>query len=70
MRRVILLLRGAVPLAVVGIGLFAAPALLSWWALGGPFGWRNVVAGVLGGAALLGLGGLALGWALGRYRKR
>lgn len=70
MRRVFLFLRGAAPLALVGLALVAAPALVSWWLLGGAFGWRNIVVGVVGGAALLGLGGLALGWAMGRYRKR
>lgn len=70
MRRIMLFLRGAVPLALAGVALVAAPALVSWWVLGGTFGWRNIVAGVVGGAALLGLGGLALGWAMGRYRKQ
>ncbi len=69
LRRLALFLRGALPLALAGAALVAAPALLAWWLLGGPFGWRHLAAGVVGGAALLGLGGLALGWALGRYRK-
>jgi uncharacterized membrane protein YqjE len=70
MRRVMLFLRGAVPLALAAVGLVALPALVSWWVLGGAFGWRNIVVGLIGGAALLGLGGLALGWAMGRYRQK
>lgn len=69
MRRLMLFLRGALPLALVGVVLVAVPALLSWWVLGGGFGWRNVVAGVVGGAMLIGLGGLTLGWGMGRFRK-
>jgi membrane protein required for beta-lactamase induction len=70
MRRVILFLRGAVPLALVAIALVAVPALLSWWLLGEAFGWPNLLAGVACGAVLLALGGLTLGWAMGRYRKQ
>lgn len=70
MRQVILFLRGAVPLALVALALVALPALAAWWLTGGPFGWRHLLAGVVGGAALAGLGGLALGWAMGRYRRR
>ncbi|NTU82725.1 MAG: hypothetical protein HGA45_25705 [Chloroflexales bacterium] len=69
MRRVILFLRGAVPLALVAVGLVALPTLAAWWLLGGPFGWRHLLVGLIGGAVLVGLGGLALGWALGRWRK-
>ncbi|MEI6180433.1 MAG: hypothetical protein WCP31_06745 [Chloroflexales bacterium] len=67
-RRVTLFLRGAVPLACVVVALVALPTLAVWWLFGGPFGWQQLLAGLLVGASLLGLGGLALGWALGRWR--
>lgn len=69
MRRIVLFLRGAVPLLLVGLALLLGPALLAWWLTGGPFGWRHLLAGALGGAALLLVGGLILGWALGRRFK-
>lgn len=70
MRRLLLLLRGALPLALVALALVGLPTLLAWWALGGPLGWRHLLVGLLGGAALVGLGGLALGWAMGRFKRR
>jgi hypothetical protein len=69
MRQVILFLRGAVPLALVAVALVALPALLAWWLTGGPFGWLHLLVGLVGGAALIALGGLALGWAVGRWRR-
>jgi hypothetical protein len=70
MRRVILFLKGAVPLALLAVAMVAVPALMAWWLLGGPFGWRHLLIGLLGGGALLGGAGLALGWAIGRYRSK
>ncbi len=67
-RRVMLFLQGAVPLACVVVALVALPALAVWWLFGGTFGWQQLLVGLVVGASLLGLGGLALGWALGRWR--
>lgn len=69
-RKLILLLRGAVPLALVALALVGLPTLVAWWLMGGPFGWRHLLAGLAGGAVLLALGGLALGWAMGRFVRR
>lgn len=66
MRKFGLLIRGAGPLLLVGLALIGGPALLAWWLLGGPFGWRHLLIGVLSGVALLAIGGLIFGWALGR----
>ncbi len=57
------------PLALVAVALVGLPALVTWWLLGGPFGWSHLLVGLVGGAALVALGGLALGWALGRWRR-
>lgn len=69
MRRVILFLRGAIPLALVALALIAIPALLAWWLSGGRFGWPQLLVGLLGAAALLIILGLILGWAIGRMDK-
>ncbi|NNJ11380.1 hypothetical protein EKD04_013650 [Chloroflexales bacterium ZM16-3] len=69
MRRFILFLRGAVPLLLVGLALIGVPALLAWWVTSGLFGWPQLLAGVLGGAALLLILGLIFGRAIGKMRK-
>jgi uncharacterized BrkB/YihY/UPF0761 family membrane protein len=66
MRRVLLFLRGALPLLLLGLAMVGGPTLLAWWLMGGPLGWPHLLAGALGGAALLLVGGLIFGWALGR----
>lgn len=69
MRKLALLLRGAVPLVLVLLALVAAPTLLAWLLMGGPLGWRHLLVGLGGGVALFALGALALGWAVGRQRQ-
>ncbi|MBX0329051.1 hypothetical protein K2Z83_15335 [Oscillochloris sp. ZM17-4] len=69
MRRMMLFLRGAVPLLLVGLALVGGPALLAWWVMGGPLSWPHLLVGVLGGAALLLILGLIFGRAVGRMRK-
>jgi len=69
LHRVALFLRGAVPLALVALGLVGVPTLLAWWLLGGPLGWRHLLAGLASAVILFALGGLALGWAIGRQRR-
>lgn len=70
MGRIWLFLRGAVPLALVALALVALPALVAWWLTGGPLGWQHLLVGLVVGAALVGFGGLMLGWAMGRWRRR
>lgn len=69
LRKIWLFLRGAVPLLLVALALVAVPALVAWALLGGPLGWRHLLIGLAGGAALLGIGGLLFGWALGKRIK-
>jgi hypothetical protein len=69
MRKLVLFLRGAVPLAFVALVVVGVPALLAWWVLGGPFGWRHIAIGLIVGVGLGGGGGLVLGWALGKRLK-
>lgn len=69
LHRVALFLRGAVPLALVALGLVGVPTLLAWWLLGGPLGWRHLLVGLASAVILFALGGLALGWAIGRQRR-
>lgn len=66
LRKVVLFLRGAVPLLLVALAMVGGPALVAWALLGGPFGWRHLLIGLAGGAALLVIGGLIFGWALGK----
>jgi hypothetical protein len=68
--KLMLLLRGVVPLALVALLLIGLPTLLAWWLLGGPLGWQHLLLGLAGGAILVGLGGLILGWAMGRFVRR
>ncbi|MGB9737361.1 MAG: hypothetical protein C0184_07225 [Chloroflexus aggregans] len=68
-RRIWLVVRGWVPLLVVLAALIGGPALLAWLILGGSFGWLHVLIGVGVAAGLLLIGGLILGWALGKRLK-
>lgn len=68
-QKIWLFLRGAVPLLLVALALVGLPALIAWALLGGPLGWRHLLIGLIGGGALLGVGGLIFGWALGRRVK-
>ncbi|ACL25604.1 MULTISPECIES: hypothetical protein [Chloroflexus] len=68
-RRIWLVVRGWVPLLAVLVALIGGPALLAWLILGGPFGWLHVLIGVGVAAGLLLIGGLILGWALGKRLK-
>lgn len=68
--KLMLLLRGAVPLALMVLLLIGLPTLLAWWLLGGPLGWQHLLIGLAGGVAMFGLGGLILGWAVGRFARR
>lgn len=69
LHKVALFLRGAVPLALVALALVGVPTALAWWWLGGPLGWRHLLVGIAGAILLFALGGLALGWAIGRMRR-
>lgn len=64
-----LLLRAIVPLAAIALIVLAGPALLTWWLLGGSFGWRHVLIGGAISLALLVGGGFLFGWAIGRMPK-
>ncbi len=68
-RRIWLALRGIVPLIGVLALLIGAPAMLAWLWSGGPFGWPHLLIGVGVAVALIVIGGLILGWALGRRLK-
>ncbi|HEU5102800.1 MAG TPA: hypothetical protein VFU22_27450 [Roseiflexaceae bacterium] len=59
-------LRGAVPLLLVAVALLAGPMLLVWWLRGGPFGLEDALIGGAISAALLIVGALLFGWAVGR----
>jgi uncharacterized BrkB/YihY/UPF0761 family membrane protein len=61
-----ILLRGAVPLVLVGLALLAGPTLLIWWLRGGPFGIDDALIGGAIGVGLLIVAGLVFGWAVGR----
>lgn len=69
LHKVWLLLRAIVPLAAVAFVVLAGPALLAWWLLGGPFGWRHVLIGGAISLALLVAGAFLFGWAIGRMPK-
>jgi uncharacterized BrkB/YihY/UPF0761 family membrane protein len=69
LHKIWLLLRTIVPLAAVALAVLAGPALLTWWLLGGPFGWRHVLIGGAISLALLIGGALLFGWAIGRMPK-
>ncbi|WP_322511250.1 hypothetical protein [Chloroflexus sp.] len=68
-RRIWLVVRGVVPLLAVLAGLIGGPALLAWLISGGPFGWPHLLIGMAVAAALIAVGGLILGWALGKRLK-
>lgn len=68
--RMILLLRAVLALGTVTLVLVGLPTLLAWWLLGGPLGWSHLLIGLLGGTALVVIGGLILGWAMGRVVRR
>ncbi len=67
--RVVLLLRGAVPLLIVAAAILAGPTLIVWWLLGGPFGWRHVLIGIGASLGLLAGFRLLLGWAFGQLMR-
>lgn len=69
-RKLILFLRGAVPMLLLALLLVGLPTLLAWWLLGGSLGWHHLLIGLAGGAILVAVGGLILGWAMGRFARR
>lgn len=69
LHKIWLLLRAIVPLAAVVLAVLVGPALLTWWLLGGPFGWRHVLIGGAISLALLVGGALLFGRAIGRMPK-
>ena len=68
--RIMLFVRAVLALGSVALVLVGLPTLLAWWLLGGPLGWPHLLIGLLVGAGLVGLGGLILGWAMGRVVRR
>lgn len=70
MNRIILFLRGAIPLLLVALALVGLPTLLAWWLIGGSWRWWYLLVGLLAGGALFGVGGMIFGWAIGRGLKR
>ncbi len=69
LQRLMLVVRAALSLTLAALALVGLPTLLAWWLLGGPLGWHHLLVGLAGGALLFALGGLALGWAIGRQRR-
>ncbi|MFV9507799.1 MAG: hypothetical protein AB4911_24890 [Oscillochloridaceae bacterium umkhey_bin13] len=67
--KLIHLLRAVLALGLVALVLVGLPTLLAWWLLGGPLGWQHLLIGLAVGAGLVGIGGLILGWAMGRVVK-
>jgi hypothetical protein len=49
--------------------LIGGPALLAWLIGGGPFDWRYILIGLGVAVILILVGGLILGWALGKRLK-
>lgn len=70
MKRVVLFLRGAIPLLFVAALLIALPTLLAWWLIGGAFSWHHLAFGLGGAVLLLAIGGTWLGWAMGRFKQK
>jgi hypothetical protein len=68
-RRVWLALRGFGPLVLIAIGLFAVPTLVVWLLGGGTFQWSYLFIGLAVGIGLIIVGGLILGWAMGRIKR-
>lgn len=68
-RRIWLVARGFIPLLAVLAALIGVPALLAWLIGGGPFGWLHLLIGVVVAVGLIIIGGLILGWALGKRLK-
>ncbi|WP_298403339.1 hypothetical protein [uncultured Chloroflexus sp.] len=68
-QRIWLVARGFIPLLAVLAALIGVPALLAWLIGGGPFGWLHLLIGVGVAAGLIIIGGLILGWALGKRLK-
>lgn len=68
--RAALLLRGAIPLGLAALALLIGPALVVWWLRGGAFTAGDALIGGAISASLLVVGGLALGWAVGRLGRR
>jgi hypothetical protein len=63
-----LLVRAVVSLAGAALLVVGIPALLAWWLMGGPFGWRHLLVGLGVALALALVAGLIFGWAVGRVR--
>jgi len=61
--------RGIGPLLAVLVVLIGGPALLAWLIGGGPFDWRYILIGLGVAVILILVGGLILGWALGKRLK-
>ena len=62
-------MRGIGPLLAVLVVLIGGPALLAWLIGGGPFDWRYILIGLGVAVILILVGGLILGWALGKRLK-
>lgn len=62
-------MRGIGPLLAVLVVLIGGPALLAWLIGGGPFDWRYILIGLGVAVLLILVGGLILGWALGKRLK-
>ncbi len=56
-------------LVVTLVFLIGTPAVLAWLISGGPFSWLHLLIGIGVAAALIALGGVVFGWALGRRLK-
>jgi hypothetical protein len=69
LKRFWLVVRGIGPLLAVLVVLIGGPALLAWLIGGGPFDWRYILIGLGVAVLLILVGGLILGWALGKRLK-
>ncbi|WP_298816981.1 hypothetical protein [Chloroflexus sp.] len=68
-RRIWLVARAIISLTGALALLIGMPALLAWLWSGGSFGWPHLLVGIGVAVVLLTIGGLILGWALGRRLK-